>query len=138
MGRKGQSNADRRAAKEARREQWRGLRQNEDGAALRIGQFGGNWKPLPVSECATGLGLQIRFAGFWDRSANGKKVEGVDPNSGYRFVMDSTMAYYRVQNEDGHYVDAEGRTLGQSPYRGDQDLFNQSSHFANRRAAEDG
>jgi len=35
-------------------------------------------------------------------------------------------------------VDAEGRTLGQSPYRGDQDLFNQSSHFANRRAAEDG
>lgn len=126
-------NARRKAQKEARREHFRGLQSNEEGAGLRVGQHGGFWTPLPVSDFARGLGLGINFAGFWDRSENGKKVEGEDPNSGYKFIMDSTMAYYRVQNEDGQYVDSRGRTLGDAPYRGDLDRFQRASHFANRK-----
>lgn len=133
MGRdKGQSNSDRKAERDARREQFRGMQANDDGAAFRVGQFGGNWQLLPVAQFAQGLGLHINFAGFWTLSANGKKVEGVDPESGYRFVMDSTRHYYRVMDSDGHYVDAQGRTVGDRFYAGDQDRFNAASHFANR------
>ena len=116
----------------ARNQQYHGRMDNEEGAALRIGQHGNNWRPLPISEFARHNGLRINFAGFWSTSDSGKKVEGTDPTSGYTFVMDSTRAYYRVQNAAGQYVDAEGRTQSQAPYNGDLNAFNAASHFKNR------
>lgn len=135
MGRdKWKANEDRKADRDARREQYRGLTQNADGAAVRIGQYGEFWRPLTVQEFARGLRLNINFAGFWKWSENGKKFEGEDRYSGYLFIMDSTKEYYRVQNNDGDYVDAQGLTIGDAKYSGDQNLFAQNSHFANRSA----
>lgn len=137
MGReKWKANKDRKAERDARREQYRGLAQNADGAEIRIGQYGEFWANLPVAEFARGLRppLHINFAGFWEWSESGKKYEGEDPNSGYLFVMDSTMQYYRVQNSDGDYVDAEGKTIVDKKYKGDQNLFAQNSHFRNQSA----
>lgn len=135
MGRdKWKANKDRKAERDARREQYRGLVQNADGAEIRIGQYGEFWAPLPVGQFATNLKLPINFAGLWKWSESGKKYEGRDPKSGYLFVMDSTMVYYRVQNSDGDYVDADGLTIGDAKYSGDQDLFAQNSHFRNQSA----
>ena len=116
--------------RDARNQQYHGLRDNHEGAAVRVGQHGNNWQPLPVNEFARRNGLHINFAGFWTISDNGKKVEGTDPNSGFTFVMDSTRAYYRVQNEDGQYVDADGQTQSQGRYA-DANAFNAASHFKN-------
>lgn len=124
-------NGSKSAQRAARNRQYQGRMDNEQGAALRVGQHGNNWQPLPISEFARRNGLRINFAGFWSISENGKKVEGTDPTSGYTFVMDSTRAYYRVQNTAGQYVDAEGHTLAQPPYNGDQNAFNAASHFKN-------
>ena len=115
----------------ARNQQYHGRKDNEAGAAVRVGQHGNNWQPLPVNEFARQNGLRINFAGFWSVSDNGKKVEGTDPGSGYTFVMDSTRAYYRVQNDAGQYVDGQGRTKSQAPYNGDDNAFNAASHFKN-------
>jgi len=111
--------------------QYHGRLDNEQGAALRVGQHGNNWQPMPVNEFARRNGLRINFAGFWSTSDNGKKYEGTDPTSGYTFVLDSTRAYYRVQNAAGQYVDSDGRTQGQPPYSGDANAFNAASHFKN-------
>ena len=104
------SNEERRKRKAAEKVQYQGFLENEENAQIRIGQFGGNWQSLPVGEFAKGLGLKINFAGFWEANEIGTKIEGVDINSGYKFIMDSTRVYYRVQNADGHYVDAQGRS----------------------------
>jgi hypothetical protein len=79
-----------------------------------------------VKKFAESNGLKINFAGFWERSDNGKKVEGEDPTSGYKFIMDSTQVYYRVQNAAG-----SGRTIADPAYAGDQNAFNAASHFTN-------
>jgi hypothetical protein len=128
------SNSARRAARERGREQRRGLEENEQNAQVRIGQFGQNWQPLTVKQFADRNGLTISFAGFWEVSDSGKKVEGTDPTSGYTFVMDSTRAYYRVQDSTGSYVDADGLTIADAKYAGDANAFNLASHFANRSA----
>ena len=125
------SNEERRKRKAAEKVQYQGFLENEENAQMRIGQFGGNWQSLPVGEFAKGLGLKINFAGFWEVSDSGKKVEGVH-SSGYKFIMDSTRVYYRVQNAAGQYVDAQGRTIGDPAYNGDQDSFNEASHFMNK------
>ncbi|HTY61702.1 MAG TPA: hypothetical protein VMG30_05540 [Acidobacteriota bacterium] len=127
------SNEERRKLKEATKKQFQGFLENQENAPIRVGMFGKHWQSLTVSEFAEGLGLQINFAGFWDISESGKKVEG-QHSSGYKFIMDGTRSYYRVQNADGDYVDAQGRTLGDPPYHGDQDAFNKASHFANKSA----
>jgi hypothetical protein len=129
------SNEERRKLKEAKKLQYQGLLENQENAQIRIGMFGDKWAALPVSEFAKGLGLKINFAGFWKVSDNGKKVEG-EHSSGYKFIMDSTKSYYRVQNSDGQYVDAQGRTLGDPQYNGDQASFNKASHFANKSSEE--
>ena len=122
------SKSETRAAKNA---QYHGRMDNEEGAAIRVGQHGNNWQPLPISDFAKQNKLTIKWAGFWSVSESGKKVEGTDPTSGLTFILDSTRAYYRVQNSDGQYVDAQCRTKSQAPYNGDDNAFNAASHFKN-------
>ena len=122
------SKSEQRAAANA---QYHGRMDNEEGSAVRVGQHGNNWQALTVGDFAKANKLVIKFAGFWSVSDSGKKVEGTDPTSGLTFVMDSTRVYYRVQNSDGHYVDAQLRTKSQAPYNGDDEKFNAASHFKN-------